>query len=52
MYGALWRVLPGPWWLRALILLIAAAVILTALVIWVFPYVDELVSPQEVTVEQ
>jgi hypothetical protein len=52
MYGALWRILPGPWWLRVIILLVAAAVILTALVIWVFPYVDELVSPQEVTVEQ
>ncbi len=52
MYGALWRVLPGPWWLRVIILLVAAAVVLTALVIWVFPYVDELVSPQEVTVKQ
>jgi predicted membrane protein len=52
MYGALWRILPGPWWVRVIILVIAAAVILTALVIWVFPYVDELVSPQEVTVEQ
>jgi hypothetical protein len=52
MYGALWRVLPGPWWLRVIILVVAAAVILSALVIWVFPYVDELVSPQEVTVKQ
>ena len=23
MYGALWRVLPGPWWVRVLILLVA-----------------------------
>ena len=52
MYGALWRILPGPVWVRILILVVLAAVILTALVIWVFPYVDELVSPQEVTVEQ
>jgi predicted membrane protein len=52
MYGALWRILPGPWWLRVLILVVAAAVVVTALVVWVFPYVDELVSPQEVTVEQ
>ena len=52
MYGALWRILPGPIWVRILILVVLAAVILTALVIWVFPYVDELVSPQEVTVEQ
>ena len=52
MYGALWRILPGPWWLRVIILLVVAAVVLTALVIWVFPYVDELVSPQDVTVKE
>lgn len=45
MYGALWRVLPGPWWLRALILLAAAAVIVFALVTWVFPIVDSFVEP-------
>ena len=52
MYGALWRVLPGPWWVRLLILLIAAAVILTALVFWVFPVVDQMVAPQDVTVDE
>jgi hypothetical protein len=51
MYGALWRVLPGPWWVRLLILLIAAAAILTALVYWVFPVVDQMVAPQDVTVD-
>jgi hypothetical protein len=51
MYGALWRVLPGPWWVRVLILLIAAAAILTALVFWVFPVVDQMVAPQDVTVD-
>lgn len=51
MYGALWRVLPGPWWVRLLILLIAAAAILTALVFWVFPIVDQMVAPQDVTVD-
>ena len=31
MYGALWRVLPGPWWMRTLILVaLAAAVLLGA----------------------
>ena len=25
MYGALWRVLPGPWWVRLLIVLVLAA---------------------------
>jgi hypothetical protein len=52
MYGALWRVLPGPWWVRLLILLIAAAAILTALVYWVFPVVDQMVAPQDVTVDE
>jgi hypothetical protein len=52
MYGALWRVLPGPWWVRLLILLIAAAAILAALVYWVFPVVDQMVAPQDVTVDE
>lgn len=52
MYGALWRVLPGPWWVRLIILLIAAAAILTALVFWVFPVVDQMVAPQDVTVDE
>ncbi len=50
MYAALWRVLPGPVWLRILILSVAAAVVLTSLVLWVFPFVNNLTTPQEVTV--
>jgi hypothetical protein len=50
MYAALWRVLPGPWWVRVLILLVAAAALLTALVLWVFPWVDTLVAPSDVVV--
>lgn len=52
MYAALWRVLPGPWWVRVLILLVAAAAILTVLVFFVFPAVNELVAPQEATVTE
>lgn len=52
MYAALWRVLPGPWWVRAIILLLLVVAILTALVVWVFPWVDTLVAPQDVVVEQ
>lgn len=51
MYGALWRILPGPWWVRVLILLVLVAAILTACVLWVFPWVEQYVAPQEVTVE-
>jgi hypothetical protein len=52
MYVALWRVLPGPWWVRVLILLVLLALILTALVVWVFPWVQTFVAPQDVTVEK
>jgi hypothetical protein len=51
MYAALWRVLPGPWWVRVLILLIVVAAILVACVLWVFPYIDQFVAPSDVTVD-
>lgn len=50
MYAALWRILPGPWWLRVLILVILAAAVLYGLFVFVFPWVSEIVNPQEVTV--
>jgi len=52
MYGALWRVLPGPWWVRLLIVLALVAALTTALVVWVFPWIDQFVTPQDVTVEE
>ncbi len=51
MYGALWRVLPGPWWVRVIILLVAVAVVLFCLQEWVFPFVNSLLPEQDVTVE-
>ena len=48
MYGALWRVLPGPWWVRVLILV---AAVLAACVLWLFPYIDQFVAPTDSTVE-
>ena len=51
MYAALWRVLPGPWWLRVVILVILLVAILYGLVFYAFPGISELVNPQEVTVE-
>ena len=51
MYGALWRILPGPWFVRLLIMLVLVAAVTAALVFWVFPWVDQLISSQEVTVE-
>jgi hypothetical protein len=45
MYGALWRVLPGPRWVRVLILVVLVAAILTVCVYWVFPWIQPIVSP-------
>ncbi|GGI39552.1 hypothetical protein GCM10010988_24640 [Cnuibacter physcomitrellae] len=53
MYAALWRVLPGPVWLRILILVVLVAAILYVLAFYVFPWIDELTTPtQDVTVDQ
>ena len=52
MYGALWRVLPGPVWVRILILTVLLAVVLYLLATWVFPWVQSFIDPQEVTVEE
>ncbi len=50
MYAALWRILPGPWWVRVLLLVVLAAAVLAALVLWVFPIVDQFLVPQDATV--
>ena len=39
MYGWLWRHLPGPSVVRALILAVAAFLVLAACFLWVFPAV-------------
>jgi len=52
VYGALWRVLPGPVWLRIILLLILIAATVYALFTWVFPWVDGIVNPIDVTVDQ
>ena len=31
MYAGLWRIMPGPWWLRVVLLLILAAAVLYGL---------------------
>lgn len=50
MYAALWHVLPGPVWIRILILIVLAAAALYALVTWAFPWADRLMTSQEGTV--
>ena len=50
MYAALWRVLPGPWWVRVLILLVLVAAALYGLIFYAVPWVSQFVNPQDVTV--
>jgi hypothetical protein len=50
MYAALWRILPGPAWLRILILAVLATAVVMALVVWVFPWAADLLLPQDASV--
>lgn len=50
MYAALWRVLPGPWFVKLFILLVVVAAIIYGLFFYVFPIVADYVTPQDVVV--
>lgn len=51
MYSALWRILPGPLWLRILLVLVLVAAVLYCLSTWVFPWVELMINNQEATLE-
>lgn len=51
MYGWLWRVLPGPLWVRVLLLAVLALVVVAACFTWVFPAIEPLMPFTEITVE-
>jgi len=50
VYAALWRILPGPWWVRVLILLVVVAAVLYGLFFYVFPWISQIIDPQDATV--
>lgn len=50
MYAALWHVLPGPVWLRIVLLVVLFAILLVVLVTWVFPWVDSFLPDSSGTV--
>ncbi len=50
MYAALWRVLPGPVWLKVIELLVLFVAVLAALFFWVYPFVASLIGSPEATV--
>lgn len=51
MYGTLWQILPGPAWVRVLILIALLAAVLFSLIEWIFPWVNSMLPTQEVTVD-
>jgi uncharacterized membrane protein len=50
MYGALWRLMPGPLWLRLTLMILFFAAVLAVLVFFVFPWLDTFVNANDVTV--
>ncbi|HMO11476.1 MAG TPA: hypothetical protein PKB06_08250 [Actinotalea sp.] len=51
MYAALWRVLPGPAWLRIGLLVALALGVVAACFTWVFPAIAPFVPFNDVTVD-
>jgi hypothetical protein len=49
MYAALWRVLPGPVWIKVVELVVLAVVVIAVLMAFVFPVVADLVFVEEST---
>jgi hypothetical protein len=52
MYAALWRVLPGPGWVKLVELVVLATGIVALLVEFVFPIIAVLVFAEESTLGQ
>lgn len=52
MYAALFRVLPGPLWLRIVIAVVLVGAVVFVLAAWVFPNIDSMMTPAQVTVTQ
>jgi len=50
MYAALWKLLPGPLWVRIILAMVLLAGVLAVLVLWVFPWAEQFTAPPEVTV--
>lgn len=51
MYEWMWRSLPGPTWLRALLALAALVAVVAVLFVWVFPAVAPLMPFNDGTVD-
>lgn len=51
MYGWIWRRLPGPVWVRAVIALALVAGVVAACFTWLFPAIAPLMPFNDVTVD-
>jgi len=51
MYAALWRALPGPVWVRTVLLVVLAAAVVVACFTWLFPAIAPIMPFTDVTVE-
>jgi hypothetical protein len=51
MYAWVWRVLPGPAWVRVVILLIVALAIVSICFNWLFPAIAPLMPFNDITVQ-
>lgn len=51
MYGALWRVLPGPVWFRVILVLLLATAAVYACFTWLFPEIAPYMPFNETTIE-
>lgn len=51
MYGWIWRHLPGPVLVRAIIALVLVAAVLAACFVWLFPAISPLMPFNDTTVE-
>lgn len=40
MYAALWRILPGPAWLKVIECLVLLGLVCAVLLLWVFPAIE------------
>ncbi|EYR62962.1 membrane protein [Actinotalea ferrariae CF5-4] len=52
MYAWLWRVLPGPTWLRAVLLLLLATAVVAVCFLWVFPAIAPFMPFNDITVDE
>ena len=52
MYAFLWRLLPGPLWLRIILATILVGCVVLLMVMFLFPWLNTFLNAYEVTVEE